>query len=152
MYIYIYHVIDFSLVLYIIVTSRRYGFPWPHLVPRLYCALLSASLPGYILYQYRAVEDRYIAGRPTISRPCEVVYRSTSLISLSLLLQQCSIWSVRLTWIVFQMGGRWPVTYIYIYIYIYVCVCVCVCVYFGSISSLIHISLNNIHIFCLHIF
>ena len=38
---------------------------------------------------------------------------------------------------------------IYIYIYIYVCVCVCVC--FGSISSLIHISLNIIDI-CLHIF
>ena len=42
--------------------------------------------------------------------------------------------------------------YIYIYIYIYVCVCVCVCVYFGSISSLIQISLNIIDIFCLHIF
>ena len=41
--------------------------------------------------------------------------------------------------------------YIYIYMYIYVCVCVCVCVsvcvYFGSISSLIHISLNIIDIF-----
>ena len=38
--------------------------------------------------------------------------------------------------------------YIYIYIYIYVCVCV----YFGSISSLIQISLNIIDILCLHIF
>ena len=34
----------------------------------------------------------------------------------------------------------------------YICVCVCVCVYFGSISSLIHISLNIIDIFCLYIF
>ena len=42
--------------------------------------------------------------------------------------------------------------YIYIYIYIYVCVCVCVCVYFGRISSLIHISLNTTDIFCQHIF
>ena len=42
--------------------------------------------------------------------------------------------------------------YIYIYIYICVCVCVCVCVYFDSIFSLIHISLNIIDIFCLHIF
>ena len=33
-----------------------------------------------------------------------------------------------------------------------VCVCVCVCVYFGSISSLIQISLNIINVFCLHIF
>ena len=48
---------------------------------------------------------------------------------------------------------------IYIYIYmcvcvcvcVRVCVCVCVCVYFGSISSLIQISLNIIDMFCLHI-
>ena len=30
--------------------------------------------------------------------------------------------------------------------------CVCVCVYLGSISSLIHIGLNNIDILCLRIF
>ena len=39
--------------------------------------------------------------------------------------------------------------YIYIYIYIYN---VCVCVYLSSISSLMHISLNNVDIFCLYIF
>ena len=33
-----------------------------------------------------------------------------------------------------------------------VCVCVCACVHFGSISSLIQISLNIIDIYCLHIF
>ena len=42
--------------------------------------------------------------------------------------------------------------FIYIYIYIYMCVCVCVCVYLGSISSLMHISLNDIDLFCLHVF
>ena len=36
------------------------------------------------------------------------VHRSTSLMSLSLLLQQCPACLVRLTWIVFMMGGRWP--------------------------------------------
>ena len=42
--------------------------------------------------------------------------------------------------------------YIYtMYVYVW-CVCVCVCVYFGSISSLIQMSLNIIDIFCLHIF
>ena len=30
--------------------------------------------------------------------------------------------------------------------------CVCVCVYLGSISLLIHMSLNNIDIFCLPVF
>ena len=59
--------------------------------------------------------------------------------SSSLLLQQCPTCLVRLAWIVFMMGGRWPYSwfirvcvcayiYIYIYIYIYVCVRVCVCV------------------------
>ena len=42
--------------------------------------------------------------------------------------------------------------YIYIYMCVCECVCVCVCVYLGSISSLMHISLNNIDMFCLHIF
>ena len=36
------------------------------------------------------------------------VHRSTSLMSSSLLLQQCPACLVRLTWIVFVMGGRWP--------------------------------------------
>ena len=89
------------------------------------------------------------AGRPAFAWPYVGVYWSTSLMSSSLLLQQCSACLVRLTWIVFVMGGRWPyswcfvgcclqdllniarsiLVYIYIYIYIYMCVCVCVCVY-----------------------
>ena len=36
------------------------------------------------------------------------VHRRTSLMSSSLLLQQCPACLVRLTWIVFMMGGRWP--------------------------------------------
>ena len=36
------------------------------------------------------------------------VHRSTSLMSSSLLLQQCPACLVHLTWIVFLMGGRWP--------------------------------------------
>ena len=47
------------------------------------------------------------AGRPAFVRPYVGVYRSTSLMSLSLLLQQCPACLVRLTWIVFVMGGRW---------------------------------------------
>ena len=42
--------------------------------------------------------------------------------------------------------------YIYIYIYVCVCVCVCVCVYLSRIFLLMHISLNNMDMFCLHIF
>ena len=48
------------------------------------------------------------AGRPAFAWPYVGVHRSTSLMSSSLLLQQCSACLVRLTWIVFVMGGRWP--------------------------------------------
>ena len=48
------------------------------------------------------------AGRPAFDWPYVGVHRSTSLMSSSLLLQQCPACLVRLTWIVFVMGGRWP--------------------------------------------
>ena len=48
------------------------------------------------------------ASRPAFARPYMEVHRSSSLMSLSLLLQQCPACLVRLTWIVFVMGGRWP--------------------------------------------
>ena len=48
------------------------------------------------------------AGRPTFAWPYAGVHRSTSLMSSSLLLQQCPACLVCLAWIVFVMGGRWP--------------------------------------------
>ena len=48
------------------------------------------------------------AGRPASARPCVGVHKSTSLMSSSLLLQQGPACLVRLTWIVFVIGGRWP--------------------------------------------
>ena len=47
-------------------------------------------------------------GRPAFAQPYVEVYRSTSLMSSSLLLQQCPTCLVRLTWIVFLIGGMWP--------------------------------------------
>ena len=47
------------------------------------------------------------AGRPAFARPHVGVHWSTSLMSSSLLLQQCPACLVRLTWIVFVMEGRW---------------------------------------------
>ena len=47
------------------------------------------------------------AGCPAFARPCVGVHKSTSLMSSSLLLQQCPACLVRLTWIVFVIGGRW---------------------------------------------
>ena len=48
------------------------------------------------------------AGRPAFARPCVGINKSTSLMSSSLLLQQCPACLVRLTWIIFLIGGRWP--------------------------------------------
>ena len=48
------------------------------------------------------------AGCPAFARPCVGVHKCTSLMSSSLLLQQCPACLVRLTWIVFMIGGRWP--------------------------------------------
>ena len=50
-------------------------------------------------------------GRPALARPYVEVRRSTSLMSSSLLLQQCSACLVRITWIVFVMGDKWPNSY-----------------------------------------
>ena len=48
------------------------------------------------------------AGRPAFARPYVGVHKSTSLMSSSLLLQQCPSCLVRLTWMVFVIGSRWP--------------------------------------------
>ena len=48
------------------------------------------------------------AGSPAFARSYVGVHRSTSLMSSYLFLQQCPACLVRLTWIVFVMGGRWP--------------------------------------------
>ena len=77
------------------------------------------STPLHIVHYFRLVlratpriltELMYVGSSwsPVFARPCEGVNRSTSFISSSLLLQQCPACLVRLTWIVFVMGGRWP--------------------------------------------
>ena len=48
------------------------------------------------------------AGRPAFAWPYAGVHWSTSLMSSSLLLQQCPACPVYLTCIVFVTGGRWP--------------------------------------------
>ena len=63
---------------------------------------------GYIPYLHIAAVCMYVrAGRPTFARPYAGVHRSTSLMSSSLLFQQCPACLVCLTLIVFMMGGRW---------------------------------------------
>ena len=49
-----------------------------------------------------------LARRSAFARPYVGVHRSISLMSSFLLLQQCPVCLVRLTWIIFVMVGRWP--------------------------------------------
>ena len=49
------------------------------------------------------------AGRPAFARPYVGVHSSASLMSSSLLLQQCPACLVHITWIVFMMGGSWHI-------------------------------------------
>ena len=55
-----------------------------------------------------------LAGPPAFARPYVGVHRSTSLMSSSLLLQHCPACLVRLTCIVFVMGGRWPYSWCFV--------------------------------------
>ena len=54
------------------------------------------------------------AGRLVFARPYVGIHRSTSLMSSSLLLQQCLVCLVRLTWIVFVMGSKWPYSWCHV--------------------------------------
>ena len=92
------------IIIIIIMSCREHGYPWPSLATSPYHSSPLAGLQGYIPY-------------PQIAAVCIFellishmwgVHRSTSLMSSSLLLHQCPACLVRLTWIVFVMGGRWP--------------------------------------------
>ena len=54
------------------------------------------------------------ARRPAFAWPYAGVHRSISLISSSLLLQQCPACLVRLAWIVFVMWGRWSYSWFFV--------------------------------------
>ena len=91
-----------------------------------------------------------LAGCPAFARPYVGVHRSTSLMSLYLLLQQCPACPIRLTWIVFMMGGRWPYSWCFVgcccldlfnirhILYIYICACVCIYIYIYIYDELSH--------------
>ena len=97
------------IIIIIIMSCRKHGYPWPSLASSPNCSLPLAGLQGYIPYPHIAAVCMYVwAGRPAFARPYVGFHRNTSLKSSSLLLQQCPACLVRLTWIVFVMGGRWP--------------------------------------------
>ena len=73
------------------------------------------------------------AGRPAFARPWVGVHKSTSLMSSSLLLQQCHACTHTHTHTHTHTRTH---TYIYIYIYMYIYMCVCVHIYLSIYLSL----------------
>ena len=91
----------------IIMSCYQYGYPWPSLATLLYRTLLPAGLQDYISYRHRAAVCRFLL----VFLPLFVhVKRSTGVhyMCSSLFLQYCRAYLVRLTLIVFAMGGKWP--------------------------------------------
>ena len=84
------------------------GYPWPSLATSPYHSSLLAGLLGYIPYPHIAAVCMFELVVLLLLGHMRGVHRSTSLMSSSLLLQQCPACLVRLTCIVFVMGGRWP--------------------------------------------
>ena len=97
--IYIYHHHHVALVARISLTLSRHS-SLSFIAPGRSSGQHPVSLHSCWMY--------FRAGRPAFARPCVGVHKSTSLMSSSLLLQQCPACLVRLTWIVFVIGGRWP--------------------------------------------
>ena len=115
----VYHII----IIIIIILCRKHRYLWPSLATSPYHSSLLAGLQDYIPYPHRAavcmfelvillllghMQGSIGAGHPAFAWPYAGVHRSTSLMSLSLLLQQCPAYLVCLAWIVFMIGGRWP--------------------------------------------
>ena len=79
------------------------------------------------------------AGRPAFARPYVGLHRSTSLISSSLLLLQCPACLVRVTWIVFVMGGRRPYSWCFVGCLILLTTFLCNCRLASSRAVLLYI-------------
>ena len=120
------NIYDDNIIIIIVMSCYQHGYPWPSLDTPSYFPLLPVGLLGYIPYRHRAAVCRFelvvlpllghVRGSTGVLHlwvcpyfsSSEGVHRSTTLMSLSLHLQQCPACLVRLILIVFVMGGRWP--------------------------------------------
>ena len=100
--------VNLYIIIIIIMSCRQHGYPWPSLATSPYRSSPPAGLQDYIPYPPIAAVCMFELVVLLFARPYEGVHRSTSHMGSSLLLQQCPACLVRLTWIAFVMGGRWP--------------------------------------------
>ena len=123
MYIYIY-ILSFKFLNKILLSSKvnmlrfsnnilnnQSGYHHHHHPHVVLVARISLTLSRHFSLSFIA-SGRSSGQHPVSSHSCWMYVRagrkSTSLMSSSLLLQQCPAYLVRLTWIVFETGGRWP--------------------------------------------
>ena len=99
---------EFLVSVIIIMSCRQHGYPWPSLATSPYHSSPPAGLQGYILCLHIAAVCKFELVVLLLLGHMWGVHRSTSLTSSSLLLQQCPACLVRLTCIVFMMGGKCP--------------------------------------------
>ena len=95
-YTYIYHVVPLALIS--LTLSRHFSLSF----------IASGKSSGLHPVSSHSCCMCVGAGRPGFARPYVGVHRSISIMSSSLILQLCLACLVRLNWIVFVMGDRWP--------------------------------------------
>ena len=69
---------------------------------------LPAGPPDYILCLYRPVVRRFTLAGQHLHTPCKGFHKRTSLLSSSLLLQQCPACFVHHIWIILEIRGKCP--------------------------------------------
>ena len=104
---------------------------WSNIYIYIYIIIILSAIPGPLALLLPIVHHLWQVFRATsriltellyvcsswsscFAWPYAGVHRSTSLMSSSLLLQRCPACLVRLTWIVFMMGGRWPYSWCFV--------------------------------------
>ena len=114
MYVMLYIYKSDFIIIIIIMSCHQNGYPWPSLATPPYRSSLPAVPQGYNPYPHRAAVYRSELVALLLLGHVKGVHRSTSLMSSSLLLQQCAASLVRLTLIVFVMGSRWPYNWCFV--------------------------------------
>ena len=90
------------IIIIINMSYHQHGYPWPFLTIPSYRPLLPAGLKCYIPYRHRATVCRF----ELVVLPLLVHVKGSTGVHHFRLLQLCSAWLVRLTWIVFVIDRR----------------------------------------------
>ena len=95
-----------EVIIIIIMSRHQHGYPWPSLAISPYHSSPPAGLQGYILCPHIVAVCKFVLVVLLLHIHMWGSHRSTSVMSSSLLLQQCPACLVRLTCIVFVMRGQ----------------------------------------------